>query len=239
LAARAGLPPSHFATIRNAASAQWISRQHDAENVKALHGLDRYILFVGSLITRKCPDILLRALVRVSLPCIFVGDGPMRASLERLTSSFGIADRVIFTGALDRGSVQFYYSGADALVLPSVSEGAPLVAIEALGSGLPVVASNLGGIASFVHDQQNGLLIEPGDEDSLTRALLALETDETLLAKLRRGAESSGRAADSWSEVVNQLCTLYRQHQAAQEAIPGTRVRAVPDAVGDLAAESL
>jgi glycosyltransferase involved in cell wall biosynthesis len=193
-------------------------------------------LFVGSLIARKCPDILLRALVRVSLPCIFVGDGPMRASLERLTASFGIADRVIFTGALDRGAVQFYYSGADALVLPSVSEGAPLVAIEALGSGVPVVASNLGGIASFVHDQQNGLLIEPGDEDSLTRALLALETDETLLAKLRHGAESSGRAADSWSEVVNQLCALYLQHQAVREAIPGTRGRTVPEAVGDLAA---
>jgi len=241
LAARTGLPQSHFATIRNAASAQWLSRQHDAESVKALHGFDHYILFVGSLVARKCPDILLRALAAVSLPCIFVGDGPMRGSLERLASRFGIADRVVFTGAIDRGSVQCYYSGADALVLPSVSEGAPLVAIEALRSGVPVVASNLRGIASFVRDQQNGLLIEPGDEDSLRRALAALEADESLLAKLRHGAESSSLAADSWSDVVNQLCALYLQHRPAQETRPGIRSSsgAVSGAVGDLAAESL
>lgn len=240
LAARTGLPRSHFITIRNGLTAGWLSRQHDAESVKQLHGLDRYILFVGSLVARKCPDILLSALARVSLPCIFVGDGPMRASLERLASRFGITDRVVFTGALDRGSVQSYYSGADALVLPSVSEGAPLVAIEALGAGVPVVASNLRGIASFVHDQQNGLLIEPGDEGSLTRALLALEADESLRAKLRHGAESSGRAADSWSEVVKQLRTVYLQHQALQEARPRIwNTGTVPSAVGNPAAESL
>jgi glycosyltransferase involved in cell wall biosynthesis len=240
LAARTGLPRSHFATIRNAATARWLSRQHDAESVKVLHGLDRYILFVGSLVARKCPDILLRALARVPLPCIFVGDGPMRASLERLASRFGIADRVVFTGALDHRFMHRYYAGAEALVLPSVSEGVPLVALEALGAGVPVVASNLHGIASFVRDQENGLLVEPGDEDSLARALSALEADESLRAKLRHGAESSGRAADGWPDVVNQLCTLYVQHRWAQEARTGScSSGAVPGAGGDLAAESL
>lgn len=218
LAARTGLPRSHFITIRNGLTAGWVSRQHDAESVKMLYGLDHYILFVGSLVARKCPDILLSALARVSLPCIFVGDGPMRASLERLASKSGIADRVVFTGALDHRYLHCYYSGAEALVLPSVSETAALVAIEALGVGVPVVASNLRGVASFVHDQENGLLVEPGDEASLTRALSALEADESLRVKLRHGAESSGRAADTWPELVNQLRTLYVQYRPERQA---------------------
>jgi glycosyltransferase involved in cell wall biosynthesis len=234
LAARAGLPRSHFTTIGNALTPEWRSRQSDAKSVKVVHGLDRYVLFVGSLVARKCPDILLRALVRVSLPCIFVGDGPMRASLERLASRCGIADRVIFTGAVDHRTLHCYYSGAEALVLPSVSETAALVAMEALGVGVPVVASNLRGVASFVHDRENGLLVEPGDEASLTRALSALEADESLCAKLRHGAQSSGQAVESWPEVVNQLCTLYAQYRSAQEARPGIcSSGAVPGAGGD------
>lgn len=238
LAACTGLARSHFTTIRNGLTAGWLSRQHNTESVKQIHGLDRYILFVGSLVGRKCPDILLSALAKVSLPCIFVGDGPMRASLERHASKFGIAHRVIFTGALDHNYIHSYYSGAEALVLPSISETAPLVAIEALGAGVPVVASNLRGIATFVHDQQNGLLIEPGDEDSLTRALLALETDEDLRTKLRQGAESSGLAADSWPELTNQFRTLYIRHRPPREGALDTFGRAVPGVVDDVAAES-
>ena len=100
------------------------------------------------------------------------------SSLERLAARLGVSDRVVFTGALEYRDVQAYYSGAEALVLPSVSEGVPLVAIEALSAGLPVIASDLTGIASVVHDRKNGLLVPPGDISSLARALSALEHDE-------------------------------------------------------------
>ena len=213
LAARTGLSRSHFALVKNGLAVEWLSRQRDANSVKVVHGLDRYVLFVGTLVPRKCPDVLLRALTNVSLPCIFVGDGPMRASLERLAAKYEIADRVVFTGAVHNRTLHCYYSGAEALVLPSVSEAVPLAAIEALGAGVPVVASNLLGFASFVRDRENGLLVEPGDEASLTRALYALETDESLRARLRRGAESSSRAVESWPKVASQLCTLWEQHK--------------------------
>ena len=100
----------------------------------------------------------------------------MRASLERLAARLGIADRVVFTGALEYRDVHAHYSGAEALVLPSVSEGVPLVAIEALSAGVPVIASNLTGIASVVHDRENGLLVQPGDIPSLARACLSWST---------------------------------------------------------------
>ena len=85
----------------------------------------------------------------------------MRASLDRLVSRARLEDRVVFLGALDHAEVQGYYAGAEALVLPSISETMSLVAIEALRAGVPVVASDLGGIASgFVRHQVNGLLVQ-------------------------------------------------------------------------------
>lgn len=220
LAGRTGLPPSHFTLMGCGLTAEWLSRRRDANSVKVVHGLDRYVLFVGSLVPRKCPDVLLKALAKVSLPCIFVGDGPMRASLERLAAKFGIADRVVFVGAVDHRTLHCYYSGAEALVLPSVSETAAIVAIEALGAGVPVVASNLLGVAAYVHDRENGLLVEPGDEAALTQALSVLETDKSLRAKLRREAENSGRAADGWPKVVDQLQAIYEQHWRTAEGSP-------------------
>jgi glycosyltransferase involved in cell wall biosynthesis len=235
LAARAGISRSRFTTMRNAAEARWISGYHDPAGVQARHGFDRYYLFVGSLIDRKGPDILLRALTEVGLPCIFVGDGPMRASLERLASKAGISDRVVFTRALERREVRRYFDNAEALVLPSVSEGVPLVAMEALGAGTPVVASDLAGIASVVHHGENGLLVQPGDVASLARALRVLETDEDMRARLKRGALSC-RPAARWSDVADQLHALYALHRPADPADPavllaGLAPRSSPEAL--------
>ena len=178
-------------------------------SIKARHGFDRYCLFVGSLIDRKGPDILLRALSHVTLPCIFVGDGPMRSALERLAARAGLADRVVFTGALEQREVSTYYSGAEALVLPSVSEGVPLVAVEALGAGVPVVASNLTGIASLVRHRENGLLVDPGDQAALARALALIEADQRLRAVLRQGAREGSAQIRTWPQVAKKLSAVY------------------------------
>lgn len=232
LAVLTGIPRSRFTTVRNATDARRVAGHPDAGSVKVQHGFDRYCLFVGSLVARKGPDILLHALSKAGLPCIVVGDGPMRGSLERLAARLGIADRVIFTGALEYRDVLAYYSEAEALVLPSVSEGVPLVAIEALSAGLPVIASDLTGIASVVHDRKNGLLVPPGDIPSLARALSVLEHDEAIRAELRQGAEMSAQAGHDWSDVADHLCTLYAQHPPVHGTVPRTRDGAEP-AVAD------
>jgi glycosyltransferase involved in cell wall biosynthesis len=227
LAHRTGMARDRFTMVRNATGPGRSPGQQAAGQVKARHGLDRYYLFVGSLVSRKGPDVLLRALAEVGLPCVFIGDGPMRAALERLASRSGIADRVVFTGALERHDVHQYYAGAEALVLPSVSEGVPLVAIEALGAGVPVVASNLTGVASIVRDRENGLLVAPGDAVSLVSALSLFEKDAAMRATLRSGALRSSRTVTSWPDVVNQLCELYQQRpvpyqqRPAHEPVPG------------------
>jgi glycosyltransferase involved in cell wall biosynthesis len=239
LAARTGISRSRFVTIPNAVEARGIPRRGTVQSVAARHGFDRYCLFVGSLVDRKGPDILLRALAEVGLPCIFVGDGPMRASLERLASVSGIADRVIFTGALDARDLHGYYTGAEALVLPSVSEGVPLVAIEALGAGVPVIASNLAGVASVVRDRENGLLVTPGDHRSLARALIVVQTDIAMHLKLKNGALASVRTIRTWPQAAGQLRALYVRHQRPREAAAAAGSPAGPVPPGSPAANGL
>ena len=129
-----------------------------------------------------------------------------------------------------------YYLHAEAVILPSVAEGMPLVAIEALDAGTPVVASDLAGIASVVHHGENGLLVAPGDVASLARALRVLETDEAMAARLRRGAGSC-RSAARWSDVADQLHALYAQHRPAGQAVPPAREAGAGLAAGPLTAD--
>ncbi|MGH9019670.1 MAG: glycosyltransferase family 4 protein [Acidimicrobiales bacterium] len=217
LSERSGMPESHFVTVRNGVRAP--ATPTGPTHVVAVPRANRYLLFVGSLIERKGPDVLIRALSSVDLGCVFIGDGPMRASLERLAAREGVSDRVVFLGAVDPSEVQRYYGGAEALVLPSVSEGVPLVAVEALRAGTPVVASNLEGIASVVRDRDNGLLVEPGDEESLAGALALLESDERLARSLRRGATRSARNVLTWSAVAGHLRVVYEGYRPAAGAL--------------------
>ena len=212
LADRSGLPASHFVTVRNGANASSLGPTTTFSSVATRSG--RYVIFVGSLIERKGPDVLVRALSRVGLGCVLIGDGPMRASLERLVSRSGLDERVVFLGALNHNEVQGYYAGAEALVLPSVSETMSLVVVEALRAGVPVVASNLGGIASVIRHGVNGLLVTPGDETSLADALARLEGDEGLVRVLRRGAVESARNVLTWSAVTGHLRSVYEGHQS-------------------------
>lgn len=87
------------------------------------------------------------------------GDGSLRGGLEALAASSGAADRIRFTGPLDPDGMPPLYAAADCLVLPSSAEGVPLVILEALATGIPVVATNVGGMAGLL-DPTCGLLLE-------------------------------------------------------------------------------
>jgi glycosyltransferase involved in cell wall biosynthesis len=115
----------------------------------------------------------------------------MAHDLQRLARRLSLADRVLFTGAQPQTVVHRYYKEAVFLVLPSVSEGTPLVVIEALSTGKPVIASELKGIANIVHHDENGLLVPPGQVEALSAALDRLAEDEELYARLASNAAAS------------------------------------------------
>jgi glycosyltransferase involved in cell wall biosynthesis len=146
------------------------------------------LLFVGLLVRRKGVHDLLEAMARAALPPGVVlqvaGDGPERAALGAMAARLGLQDRVEFLGF--RSDVPRLLAEADAFVLPSAMEQQPLVLIEALGAGKPVVATEVGGVAEMVAD--TGLLVPPGDVGALAAALVELTTGARATDWGRRGA---------------------------------------------------
>lgn len=132
----------------------------------------------------------------VDLACTLIGDGPDRADLEADIAAAGLGDRVTLTGRLPREEVARRLAGADVLVAPSVPtrkgkrEGMPTVLIEAMASGVAVVASRLAGIPELVEDGVTGRLAEPGDPRGIADALEALAGDDAH----RRQLAEAGRA---------------------------------------------
>jgi glycosyltransferase involved in cell wall biosynthesis len=116
----------------------------------------------------------------VDVECTFVGEGPDRSSLEQRVERAGLTDRVRFAGRCPQPEVVAHLHRADVLVAASVPtasgkrEGIPVVLIEAMATGLPVVASRLSGIPELVADGVTGILVEPGDVGALVTALQSL-----------------------------------------------------------------
>lgn len=139
-------------------------------------GTIRRLLFVGLLVPRKGVDVLLRAMTRVSdgagrtLTLTIVGDGPERSALERLSHDLVLDDRVSFLGF--RQDIPDLMAVHDAFVLPARMEQQPLVLIEAMASGLPVVATDVGGVRDMLLGQ--GVLVAADDAEALAAALTDL-----------------------------------------------------------------
>lgn len=122
-----------------------------------------------------------------------VGDGPLRAALEGRVAAAGLATKVIFTGACDGTTVRRHMLEARAFVLPSFAEGLPVVIMEALALGRPVIVTSIAGTPELV-DAGCGWLIPAGSVDALADAMAAaLDADPAQLAKL--GAEGRTRVA--------------------------------------------
>jgi glycosyltransferase involved in cell wall biosynthesis len=158
-----------------------------------------YLLFVGRLRIRKGVEVLLDA-VRLlrERGCgprlLVVGDGEHRARLERAARELGVDSAVRFLGRCDAAEVRRRLAGAAALVVPSLYEGMPLVVLEAMEAGIPVVASAVSGIPEVVLDGETGWLVPAENPGALSAALEEVMTD---LAAARRRGEAGRRRLES------------------------------------------
>lgn len=137
-----------------------------------------------------------------------VGDGPERERLEQLAHDLGIARSVYFAGY--QAEVAPFYALFDAFLLPSVNEGTPVSAIEALASGTPVVATRVGGVPDVVRDGIDGFLVEPGDLAGATDRLAALARQPSLRRRLGAAGRERVRARYSVDRLVRDVDRLYR-----------------------------
>jgi glycosyltransferase involved in cell wall biosynthesis len=153
------------------------------------------IVTVGRLAWPKDPVTLVRALARVRghpFSALIVGDGPEQPGVEAEIRELGLESTVQLRGP--RRDVPDLLAGADVFVLASRSEGGPISVLEAMAAGLPVVASDVGGVRELVADGTTGLLVPAGDPDALAAALKRLLADPELRRRL--GAAGRERAAE-------------------------------------------
>ncbi|HJS50023.1 MAG TPA: glycosyltransferase [Gaiellaceae bacterium] len=147
-----------------------------------------------------------------------VGDGPDRERLEQLAHDLGIARASYFVGY--QSDVGGYYRLFDAFVLPSVNEGTPVSAIEALASGTPVVANRVGGVPDVVSDGVDGFLVEPGDVDAAADRLSELAADPELRAHMGESGRREMFERYSVSRLVDDVDRLYRALLVAKGLAP-------------------
>jgi colanic acid/amylovoran biosynthesis glycosyltransferase len=191
------------------------------------------LLCVGTLHEVKGQHVLLDAVAdlrRRDLPVVvtFVGDGPDRAALERRAQRADLEGVARFTGETDRDGVLRALRAADVVVAPSVPttggkrEGIPVVLMEAMACGLPVVSSQLSGIPELVEHEVSGLLLPPGDVEALAEALARLAEDDVLRARLGSAARERVLADFDLDRNARQLVELFAVGVVARP-LPTTR----------------
>ena len=178
------------------------------------------VLFVGRLVERKGVKYLIDAVQRMPpdlrARLVVIGDGPEREPIGARVRDAGLEDRVEIRGRVSDEELRSAYAGADVLVLPSIldargdTEGLGVVLLEAMSYGVPVVASDIGGITDIVEHETSGLLVPPGDPAALAQALERLARDPALASRLGAAGEQRVRRAFGWPEIMAKWDAVYR-----------------------------
>ena len=176
------------------------------------------ILFVSRLIRRKGLQFLIDAIPQIAQAATYpfiikvVGDGPDKDGFVAQAEELGVSNYLRFVGYVDHGKLPEYYLDADVFILPSLAEGMPNVVLEAIGSGLPVVATRVAGSEDLVRDGDNGFLVEPRDVNALAQAVIALINQRGLREKMGLRSKQIARGY-SWEFVADSYARLYEQMQ--------------------------
>ena len=158
-----------------------------------------HFVFVGRFSEQKQPRVFTEALARLRAQpwrATMIGDGPHRPAVEENIARHDLAGRVHFTGWLAADAVQGILARADALVMPSLSEGLPVAAIEALKHGLAIVASDIPGVRDVLADAVNGSTFPIRDASALADRLGALLGNPVTLLTMKRASWEKARVFD-------------------------------------------
>lgn len=203
-----GVAGSRMTLIRNGVDSEWFmpcaTPRADA-NAPALIG------FVGRLSQEKHPALFLRAaaLVHARVPAArfaIIGDGPLRGELESLAARLRIADVVTFAG--ECGDMPARYRSLDMLLSTSWHEGTPLAVLEAMACGLPVVATEVGGVPEIVVSGATGWLVAAGNEAEMAERTVALLQSPPTMRRFGRAARERAMTLFPLDEQVQRIGVL-------------------------------
>lgn len=169
------------------------------------------ILSVGRLVYQKGLDLAVHALSGLkdlNWEWRIIGDGPEMNALKTLAAQLGVSDRIIFQGWQSREELIQCYKQSNLFLFPSRHEGMPNAVLEAMASGLPVIASRIAGNEELVLDNTTGLLVESENIESLRTALRSLLTDTSLRQKMGEASRQRVEQHYSWENTARGYALL-------------------------------
>lgn len=231
-----GVPEARITVQHNSVPPYQAPEEAAVEELRNRLGVGKnefVMLAVGRLSAEKGFADLLEAaaLARQNAPefrLVLVGEGPERAPLEASIARLGLAGRVLLPGHFHRMAP--WYALADALVMPSHSEGSPNVLLEAMAAGLPVVATTVGGIPEMASDGETAFLVAPHQPAGLGQAIARVVSDPALAAVM--GTAAKKRAEERFSTAAHYR-SLIRVYERLIGIEAGAGRSGVADRAGD------
>lgn len=171
------------------------------------------LVFAGRFVPQKDPLQIVRSLAELkdlAWQCVLIGDGPLRASLLAEIREQGLEERFFLPGWVTPEEVAAWLARSDILFMPSRSEGLPVVGVQALASGLAIVASDIGGFLDLVENGRNGFLIDRARPSEFSAALRQLLADPARLRACKRASRTRAAAFDL-RRVVGRYETIFEE----------------------------
>jgi glycosyltransferase involved in cell wall biosynthesis len=202
-----GAPSSKVKVIPNGVDLEEFKPRREFEKTEV-----KKIIFVGRLFPNKGIQYLVKAapIVLAKHPYvefIIVGRGPMEAELRNMVKRLNIEHAFKFLGIVP--SVPEVMNQCDIFVRPSLTEGMPLTILEAMACGLPVIASKIPGSSEVVKDGETGILVEVGNVEKLSNAIIRLLEDENYAEKIRTRAYEFVKKHYSWDRIAEEYLKTY------------------------------
>ena len=175
---------------------------------------ENLVCWMGRFVPEKGLKYLVDAIKIISglksnVKFLLIGDGPLRAKIIERLNKYGLTGQTVFTGRVPHEKIYDLISKASVFVLPSVKEGMPMVLLEVMASGKPVIGSDISGISDVVTHGQNGLLVPPRNPEALANAVLTLLNDESLRRRLGRNARQLMVEKYSWNIITSKIEKVY------------------------------
>jgi len=213
------LPSEKIDIIPNAIDASKYNIPVDRGNVKRRFGIDpseRIVLFVGRLVPQKGVEYLIMAAPKIverhpEARIVIVGDGWSKDYLLSLAASTGCQHKITFLGFIsDQDLIEIMLS-SDVLVVPSIYEPFGIVALEGMAAGIPIVASNTGGLAEIIEHDRTGFLAYKENPDSIAWGVNRILSDPGYASWLVQNAKRKIREVYSWDAVARRTIETYER----------------------------
>ncbi len=178
--------------------------------------LDKTILItVGRLYPVKGVEFLIKSInllkeTHDDFKLLIIGDGSERNNLERLSEELNIKDYIEFRGRVPNEEIPLYLKASDIFVLPSLSEGFPNALLEAMASGLPVIATNIRGLDEIIEDGINGFLVNPKSPEEIANKLNHIIQDNSLSKSFSQNNKLKAKKYE-WEMVIKRLNEIYEK----------------------------